>query len=471
MGAASQPTYTILVVDPEEEFLVWAGRHLRAADTEVHGMADPAKAVAWAKMHHPAVVVAELMMQPISGLDLLKQLRLEDPNALVVLISGHPPTSALIEAMKFGSHDFLRKSALAYELRPAVESALRAYDALRTEQAPERGVGETEAVGETMIGQSSAMQDVFKLIGRVSRSEAPVLITGESGCGKEVVARAVHQFSARSAKPFVAINCAAIPASLLESELFGHEKGSFTGAMQQRIGRFEQCDGGTLFLDEIGEMPVLIQSKLLRVLQDGEFSRVGGNQTLRANVRTIAATNRDPEKAIENGSFREDLFYRLNVVRIHLPPLRERTEDIRPLAQFFLRRLSRKRPGRPLRFSESALHALESYNWPGNVRELENVIQRAAVLAAGSILMPKDLPLGGGAAGPPAAGPGVLHGLASFLDGLLGEAAAGGPKVLAALEAAAITRAVAYTEGDLDQAAVLLGLPKAALKKKYRAEG
>jgi len=237
------------------------------------------------------------------------------------------------------------------------------------------------------------MQDVLKLIGRVSRSDAPVLITGESGCGKEVVARAVHRFSPRASKPFVAINCAAIPETLLESELFGHEKGAFTGAMQQRIGRFEQGNGGTLFLDEIGEMPIMVQSKLLRVLQEGEFSRVGGNQTLKSNVRIVAATNRDPEKSIAAGQFREDLYYRLNVVRIHIPPLRERIDDIMPLAEHFRERICRGRSGPSLRFSLGAMRVLQNYNWPGNVRELENVVQRAAVLATGNIIMPRDLPL------------------------------------------------------------------------------
>ena len=474
MAAAVGKTHKILVVDPEDEFLGWAKKHLSASDTQVTGVSDAAKALAWCKENRPAVVIAELMLEPFSGLDLLKKLRLEDPNALVILCSGMPPTSVLIEAMKFGCYDFLRKSALAYELRPVVESAIQAHEAQAAQKAaaaPRVPSPEMDTAGETMIGESSAMQEVFKLIGRVSRSDAPVLITGESGCGKEVVARALHQFSGRSAKPFVAINCAAIPESLLESELFGHEKGSFTGAMQQRIGRFEQCDGGTLFLDEIGEMPVLIQSKLLRVLQESEFSRVGGNQTIRTNVRIIAATNREPEKAIEAGTFREDLFYRLNVVRIHLPPLRERVKDIRPLAEFFLRRISKQRPGRPLQFSEGALHLLESYNWPGNVRELENVVQRAAVLATGTILMPKDIPIGLDEgdeedAEDTATGSG---GLEAAIDSLLAAAGQGGPAVLAELEKAAITRALERVGGDMAKAAALLGMTKAALAKRVKA--
>ena len=468
MATTPVTTHKILIVDPEDEFIDWAKRHLSAKDTEVTGLGDAASALDWCKKNRPAVVLAELILDPFSGLELLKKLRLEDPNALVILTTGSPPTSALIEAMKIGGYDFLRKSALAYELRPVMESAIQAHEAASKQKAgAPKVMAESTTAGETMIGESSAMQEVFKLVGRVSRSDAPVLITGESGCGKEVVARAVHQFSNRAAKPFVGLNCAAIPESLLESELFGHEKGSFTGAMQQRIGRFEQCDGGTLFLDEIGEMPVLIQSKLLRVLQEGEFSRVGGNQNLRTNVRIIAATNRQPERAIEAGTFREDLFYRLNVVRIHLPPLRERIADIRPLAEFFLRRISKQRPGRPLQFSEGSLLLLESYNWPGNVRELENVVQRAAVLATGSILMPKDIPLGmDGEDDHSDAPPNPANPLDLALAGLFDAAAAGGSKVLAALEAAALAKAMETTNGDVAKAAQLLGLGKAALAKK-----
>jgi DNA-binding NtrC family response regulator len=220
------------------------------------------------------------------------------------------------------------------------------------------------------------------------------MITGESGCGKELVARAVHKFSPRVQKEFAAINITAIPENLMESELFGHEKGSFTGAVAQRVGRFEQCDGGTLFLDEIGDMPLAVQSKLLRVLQEGEFCRVGSNQTVKTDVRVLAATNKLLESEVEAGNFREDLFYRLNVVRIHIPPLRERREDVRQLAEFFLQRLGARKRGPQMRFSEDALSMLEAYDWPGNVRELENTIQRACALSNTDVLLPSDIPLG-----------------------------------------------------------------------------
>ena len=239
------------------------------------------------------------------------------------------------------------------------------------------------------------MQGVFKMIGRASRSDAPVMITGESGCGQGTRRPRHPPIQCAQHKEFVAINCAAIPEKLLESELFGHEKGSFTGATAQRVGRFEQCDGGTLFLDEIGDMPLPVQSKILRVLQEGEFSRVGGNETLSTDVRIIAATNRNLEREVEANRFREDLFYRLNVVRIHLPPLRERLEDILPLANFFLQRLAARTPAAAASgLSEEAIRTLEEYDWPGNVRELENTIQRACVLATADVLLPKDILMG-----------------------------------------------------------------------------
>ena len=389
-------TQRIMVVDADEDFLAWCRRHLSAqgVEIEVETASDPA--FQRVEQSAPDLLIVELRVTPFSGLELLRKVRQLDPNAMVVMTTGFPPSSAVIESMKLGAYDFLRKESLTYDLRPVVESALSAQDEIRavtstTRQPPVR----SDDQRETIIGKSPAMQEVFKLIGRVSRSDAPVLVTGESGCGKEVVARAVHQFSPRAKQEYVAINCAAIPGDLLESELFGHEKGSFTGASALRIGRFEQCDRGTLFLDEIGDMPLAVQSKILRVLQEGEFSRVGGNQTLRSDVRIIAATNKDLEDEVERGRFREDLFYRLNVVRIELPPLRERREDIPLLVDFFLERIARQRhSAEPLRVSEEAMDMLLAFHWPGNVRELENTIQRACVLATSRVLLPKDLPLG-----------------------------------------------------------------------------
>ena len=389
-----EPVTTIFVIDPDADFLAWAAGHLKAAAVRVQTFTRGDEALAAFAKSRPDLVLSEVRLQGMNGIELLKRVRQADPNAMVILFSGVVGTSHVIEAMRIGAYDVLQKEKLNFDLRVVVESALSAVEARRSTLAQAAEVP-SETIQETIIGRSAPMQEVFKLIGRVSRSDAPVMITGESGCGKELVARAIHKFSPRAQKEFVAINVTAIPDNLLESELFGHEKGAFTGAMAQRVGRFEQCDGGTLFLDEIGDMPSAVQSKLLRVLQEGEFSRVGGNQTIKSDVRILAATNRNLEEEVSKGNFREDLFYRLNVVRIHIPPLRERREDVRLLAEFFLQRLAtRKRGPQGMRFSEDALAMLDAYDWPGNVRELENTIQRACALCNTDVLLPADIPLG-----------------------------------------------------------------------------
>ena len=393
--AAKDPsslTNRLFVIDPDTDFLQWAGTHLRAADVEVQCFERAEEAMAAYAKGKPDILIVEARLPGVSGIDLLKRVRQSDPNAMVILI-GTIAGSVVIDAMRLGAYDVLRKESLPYDLRPVVEGALRAVEARKATLAEPQAVA-PESIQETIIGRSGAMQEVFKLIGRVSRSDAAVMITGESGCGKELVARAVHKFSPRMQKEFVAINITAIPDNLLESELFGHEKGAFTGAVATRVGRFEQCDGGTLFLDEIGDMPLAVQSKLLRVLQDGEFSRVGGNITLKTDVRVLAATNKDLEREVADGKFREDLFYRLNVVRIHIPPLRERREDVRILAEFFLQKMGARKRGPQMRFSEDALAVLEAYDWPGNVRELENTLHRACALCNTDVLLPSDIPLG-----------------------------------------------------------------------------
>ena len=452
----------LLIIDPESDFLEWAQRYLSTDRVKVTTAATVEEGLKQFTKLKPDLVLLEYHFKPVNGIEILKRLRQEDPQALVVLCTAWPPTNAVIEAMKLGAFDFLRKESLTYDLRPVVESALRTREASRAEKTPD--TGPPVDFTDVMIGQSPAMQAVFKMIGRVSRSDAAIMITGESGCGKEVVARAVQRFSLRGGREFVAINCAAIPESLLESELFGHEKGSFTGATAQRQGRFEQCDGGTLFLDEIGEMPMHVQTKILRVLQEGEFSRVGGNETLKTDVRIIAATNRTLEREVERGRFREDLFYRLNVVRIHLPPLRERPEDTRALATFFLQRLAKKRNNPRLRFSDDALALMETYNWPGNVRELENTLQRAVVLARSDVITPADLPLGQNAAArPPEESAGLTDEAAA--QHLLTSAAASGEPPMPWIERLLARTALANNGEDAAAAARSLGLKTAAFKK------
>ena len=453
----------LLIIDTESDFLEWAQRHLSTDRVRVTTALTAEEGFKEFTATKPDLVILEYQLKPTNGIELLKRLRQHDPQVLVVLCTAYPPTNAVIESMKLGAFDFLRKEALPYDLRPVVESALRTREAAR-EQKPSEPGGPPVDLSDVMIGQSPAMQAVFKMIGRVSRSDAAVMITGESGCGKEVVARAIQRFSLRAGREFVAINCAAIPESLLESELFGHEKGAFTGATAQRQGRFEQCDGGTLFLDEIGEMPLHVQTKLLRVLQDGEFSRVGGNETIKTDVRIIAATNRNLEREVERGKFREDLFYRLNVVRIHLPPLRERPEDIRPLAQFFLQRLARKKNNPRLRFSDDALALMESYNWPGNVRELENTLQRAVVLARTDMITQADLPLGERSAARPAEDVGGIT-VDSALLHLMEAAVASGEPAHTFINRLMAQTALAHNGQDAAAAARALGLKPAAFKK------
>jgi DNA-binding NtrC family response regulator len=385
---------TVVIADNDPDFLEWASRHLEAESVEVVTTRTADEALKLFTDRRADLLIAEFQMRPFDGVELLKRIRMAQPNAMVILNGRVHSTNAVIEAMRLGAFDVLRREAVNFELRGIAERALSAAEQMRLAEDRSKSdpIIPPQPTDDLIIGRSPAMQDVYKLIGRVARADAPVLITGESGVGKEVVSNAIHKFSRRAKSEYVAINCAAIPSNLLESELFGHEKGAFTGAVNLRIGRFEQCHGGTLFLDEIGDMPLEVQSKLLRVLQSGEFSRVGGNQTLQTDVRILAATNKRLEEEVEHGTFREDLFYRLNVVRIHIPPLRQRQEDIRLLAEHFLAKRTEGGRGRPMQFSKEAIEMIEGYHWPGNVRELENLIQRACVLASGNVILGSDLP-------------------------------------------------------------------------------
>jgi DNA-binding NtrC family response regulator len=462
-------TQKILVADPDPDFLDWARTQLAADDIEVITAETSEEAFRLFSAQTPIVTISEMRLGTHSGLELLARLRKRDPNALVIITGALGTTQSVIESMRLGAFDFVRKEQLPFNLKIVVDAAIKAATEMQRAQKFEPSLT-VEQHQDSIVGQSPAMQEVFKMVGRISNSDAAVMITGESGSGKELVARAIHQYSARHDRPFLAINCAAIPENLLESELFGHEKGSFTGASAQRIGRFEQADSGTLFLDEVGEMPLSIQSKLLRVLQDGTFSRVGGNDTIRTNVRIVAATNKNLEAEILAKTFREDLFYRLNVVRLHLPPLRNRKEDITLLAEYFLKRIAAQKHKPQLQLSTEAAEVLESYPWPGNVRELENTIQRAAVLTTSDVLLPKDLPLGQptpvSAPGASVAGtaPANLDEAARFLF----EAAAAQPglELLPWLEKEFTRRAMAATGDNQVRASKMLGITRATLRKR-----
>ncbi|MEY4978275.1 MAG: nitrogen regulation protein [Pseudomonadota bacterium] len=333
----------------------------------------------------PQVLVSDIRMPGGSGLDLLEKVKKKLPGLPVIIMTAFSDLDSAVSAFQGGAFEYLPKP---FDLPKAVELIRRAVDeSLREEVAEERLTAAPE-----MLGQAPAMQDVFRAIGRLSQSNVTVLITGESGSGKELVARALHKHSPRSNGPFVAINTAAIPKDLLESELFGHERGAFTGAQTMRRGRFEQADGGTLFLDEIGDMPFDLQTRLLRVLSDGHFYRVGGHSAVKAQVRVIAATHQNLEQRVKEGVFREDLFHRLNVIRLRLPALRERREDIPMLTRFFLQQSALQLGVEPKRISEAALRLLSQFDFPGNVRQLENVCHWLTVMAPAQVIEQKDLP-------------------------------------------------------------------------------
>ncbi|WP_208509822.1 nitrogen regulation protein NR(I) [Variovorax paradoxus] len=333
----------------------------------------------------PQVLVSDIRMPGGSGLELLDKIKAKHPGLPVIIMTAFSDLDSAVSAFQGGAFEYLPKP---FDLPRAVELIRRAVDeSQREEVAEERMVAAPE-----MLGQAPAMQDVFRAIGRLSQSNVTVLITGESGSGKELVARALHKHSPRASGPFVAINTAAIPKDLLESELFGHERGAFTGAQTMRRGRFEQAEGGTLFLDEIGDMPFDLQTRLLRVLSDGHFYRVGGHNSVKANVRVIAATHQDLEQRVKLGGFREDLFHRLNVIRLRLPALRERGEDVPALTRHFLQQSARQLGVEPKRISDAALAKLAGFNFPGNVRQLENICHWLTVMAPAQLIEAKDLP-------------------------------------------------------------------------------
>src|SRR6266567_1345910 len=355
----------------------------------------------------PDLVMMDVRMGGITGLETLRRIRQIDSKLLVILMTAYGTTQTAIEAMKLGAYDYLLKPFDVPKLKELVNNALKAARDMK-QVVSYQPLLESEDYELGIVGRSEPMQQVFKLIGQLAASDATALITGESGTGKELVARAIYHHSKRSQQAFLAVNCAAIPEQLLESELFGHERGAFTGATLQRIGKFEQCNGGTLFLDEIGDMTPATQTKILRVLQSGTFERVGGNTPLKVDVRIIAATNKPLEEAVAARQFREDLFYRLNVVRIHIPPLRERRDDIPLLVNYFLQKFAQEEKGRPKSIASGVIKALEKYHWPGNVRELENVIRRALVVAKGNAILLSDLPAEVSGLGPGTGSAGTL---------------------------------------------------------------
>lgn len=389
----TSPLLPVLVVDDDIQIAQLHARTLRTVGLEAHLCQSGEEALAYLNEHpESAAVLLDLMMPGIGGLETLRQLHAHEPHLPVIVVSGQDKVSVAIEAIREGAYDYLIKPVSEETLTTVVKHAV-AHHRVSSELARLRREIRNNHSFDRMVARSGSMRKVFSLIEKTLHNDITVLILGESGTGKELVARAVHFNSLRSEKPFVAVNCAAIPRELVESELFGHERGSFTGAVQQRIGRFEQANGGTLFLDEIGELDLAVQAKLLRALQEREIDRVGGTRPIPVDVRLVCATQRNLEDEVANGTFREDLFYRVNAYPIDLPPLRDREEDVELLVAHFIDRQSHHLGRKEIvGITHEALSALKAFDWPGNVRQLENVIGRAVVLAEDSIIRASDLP-------------------------------------------------------------------------------
>ena len=379
----------IWIVDDDQSIRFVLERALAREQLAVRSFSNPRDMLAALETDAPQVLVSDIRMPGGSGLDLLAKVKQRLPGLPVIIMTAYSDLDSAVSAFQGGAFEYLPKP---FDLPKAVELIRRALEESLREEVRDTSVAQMPE----MLGQAPAMQDVFRAIGRLSQSTVTVLITGESGSGKELVARALHKHSPRGDAgangPFIAINTAAIPKDLLESELFGHERGAFTGAQTTRRGRFEQADGGTLFLDEIGDMPFDLQTRLLRVLSDGQFYRVGGHQPLKANVRVIAATHQNLEQRVREGVFREDLFHRLNVIRLRLPPLRERREDIPALTRFFLGKSAKDLGVDSKRITDAALDRLTAFDFPGNVRQLENLCHWLTVMAPAQVVEPKDLP-------------------------------------------------------------------------------
>ena len=382
----------ILVADDEESIRWVLSKSLTKQGYQVDLACDGKEALLMSRKQSYDLAVLDIKMPGITGLELLSKFQEECPAALVIIMTAESSMKNAVEAMKRGAYDYLTKPFDLDALDAIIYKAKKASDVSAEVSILKQEVKDHYQLDRTIIGQSPPMQRIYKTLGRIAPSDITVLIYGESGTGKELIARAIHFNSPRLGKPFIALNCAAIPRELLESELFGHERGAFTGATEKKIGKFEQANDGTLFLDEIGDMPLELQAKLLRVLQEKEVTRTGGNTTIKVNTRIVAATNQELKEKVQKKEFREDLFYRLNVVPLELPPLRERREDIPTLVDYFLTKASQDYASPATGLTKEAMDLLCSYNWPGNVRELENSLQRAALLSPDALLNPSDFP-------------------------------------------------------------------------------
>jgi len=455
----------VWLVDDDASIRWVLERALRQGGMQTTSFEEAESVLAALKRAEPDVLVTDIRMPGRSGLDLLEEIRTQRPKLPVIVMTAHSDLDSAVAAYQGGAFEYLPKP---FDIDQALELVRRA--AAQSHRSPASAV-ESRRIPE-MLGHAPAMQEVFRAIGRLSRSSMTVLITGESGTGKELVARALHRHSPRAAKPFIALNTSAFTADLLESELFGHEKGAFTGAGELRRGRFEQADGGTLFLDEIGDMSPQLQTRLLRVLAEGEFYRVGGQLPVKVDVRVIAATHQDLEERVKAGLFREDLLHRLNVIRIEVPPLRQRREDIPELLQHYLDVAAMELGVAPKTLTEEASATLAGFDWPGNVRQLVNACRRLTVLAAGREIALADIPADLGGAGASASSLDWSNALASWARARL--AAGGAPLLEDAMpefERTLIREALAAAHGGRQDAAKLLGWGRNTLTRKLKELG
>ena len=442
----------ILVIDDEESMRDSCQQTLSRDGNRVEVAEDGSRGLAMLERESFDLVILDLKMPGLSGMEVLKKIRERDPEAMVIVITGYATVESAVEAMKRGAYDFIPKPFTPGSLRVIVRRALDRRE-LALENVLLRGELKASFGPEVIIGQSESMKKVEELVRKVGPTDTTVLISGESGTGKELVARAIHRHSSRRDKPFVVVDCGSLVENLFESELFGHVKGSFTGATATKYGRFELANGGTLFFDEIGNISINIQTKLLRVLQEREVTKVGSSQVIKVDVRIVAATNKDLQKAVKAGTFREDLFYRLSVVPITLPPLREKRDDIPLLANHFLEKYNKKRRKNIRAISDQAMKALVEYNWPGNVRELENAIERAVVLAENDVVKPSDL---------------LYYGLTVETPST---SDAGGAQRLSDLEREHIAKTLKMFNGHRGKAAKSLGIDRKTLRVKLKRYG
>jgi len=460
----------LLLIDDDPDLI--AGQVRRAFPAPAHRVEvarTGADGLAHVQAEPPDVILLDLRLPDQSGLEVYRQVRQIDARIPVIFITMTKGADTAIEAMKEGAYDYLFKPLDLHQLRRVVGEALEVARRMREPAVLPEAAPDPDIEG-AIVGSCPAMREVYKAIGRVAAQDVPVLITGESGTGKELVARAIYQHGRRAKAPFLALNCAAIPENLLESELFGHEKGAFTGADRRRVGKFEQVSGGTLFLDEIGDMPLALQAKILRLLQEQSFERVGGNETVRTDVRLIAATHRDLAVWSAEGKFRPDLHYRLGVFAIQLPPLRERGDDLPLLVRVYLRRFSKELGRGVQEIAPEALERLRCYSWPGNIRELQSVLKQALLQASGPVLLPAFLPALTGEPGEAAAGKDFDLG-AFIRKGLGPDACELYAETHRQVDRLLLPLVLEHTQGNQHQAARLLGIARQTLRLKLRELG